>query len=620
VTHDEFAALVARLEEKARRNPAAYKLRVIALALAGYGYLGLVLAFIAVLFLVALASVVYLKALGLKLAIVVGAFLWVVLRALWVKFSAPEGVEVRRKEAPALFATIDTLRRKLGSRRFHHVLVSNDFNASVVQVPRLGIFGWHGNYLIIGLPLMKSLTPGQLEAVLAHEFGHLAGGHGRLGNWIYRLRLSWYRLVHVLESQESFGVFLFKPFFGWYAPYFNAYSFPLARANEYEADAAAARLVSARAAAEALTNVEVIGSYLGERYWPEILGKADEIPHPAFAPFSSMGGRLSAGVEETDAQRWLERALAHQTNVDNTHPCLADRLKALGEKASLVPPAPGKAADQLLGGALARITAQFDAQWKENIAASWQERHRIVQEGRGRLAQLDALAAVTAEMPLDDALERARLTESFGAGAEPALEQFRRIHERAPENPGANFQLGYRLLARDDEAGFAMVERVLSLDLNAKAAACEVLRDYCWRMGRKDEAQAWHDMLAQATAILDGARKERATLLTTHKVERHGLPEEVIEPLRRQLLAIPNLRKAYLVRRKLKHLPEQPQYVLGFRSTPWWKIGGKKVRAEVQAKIVNTVVFPFDALIISVEGENYVFGRKFRFMRGTRIA
>jgi hypothetical protein len=54
--------------------------------------------------------------------------------------------------------------------RFHHVLVTDDFNAAVVQAPRLGLFGWYRNYLLIGLPLAKALTVEQFKAVLAHEF------------------------------------------------------------------------------------------------------------------------------------------------------------------------------------------------------------------------------------------------------------------------------------------------------------------------------------------------------------------------------------------------------------------------------------------------------------------
>src|SRR5690606_7671584 len=154
----------------------------------------------------------------------------------------------------------------------------------------------------------KALTVEQFKAVLAHELGHLAAGHGRLSGWIYRQRLRWSRLMDALESVESRGLFLFRPFLRWYAPYFNAFSFPLARANEYEADATSARLASPRAAAAALTGVNVVGSYLRERYWPEIHGKADELPQPSFAPYSGMGRHVSSAIDDASIHAWLKRS------------------------------------------------------------------------------------------------------------------------------------------------------------------------------------------------------------------------------------------------------------------------------------------------------------------------
>lgn len=190
MTDDQFEALVARLEQEQARNPAAYRRKVLALAFAGYAYIGAVLLLALLLVLGSLAIAVKAAAAGIKLAIVFGAFLWMIVRAMWVKLDPPEGREVTRKEAPQLFALLDQLQRELEVRaRFHHVLITDDLNAAVVQTPRLGILGWHVNHLIIGLPLMKALTRKQLAAVLAHEMGHLAGGHARLGNWVYRLRL-----------------------------------------------------------------------------------------------------------------------------------------------------------------------------------------------------------------------------------------------------------------------------------------------------------------------------------------------------------------------------------------------------------------------------------------------
>jgi len=612
VTDEEFEGLVGRLEEKAKANPGGYKTRVFLMALLGNAYLGAMLVLIAALLAAAAVSVVWLKALGAKIAFVIGVFLWLVLKALWIRLDPPEGTEVTRKEAPELFAMIEELRRKLRSPRFHHVLVTDEFNAAVVQDPRLGIFGWYRNYLLIGLPLAKALTVEQFKAVLAHEFGHLAKGHGAMSNWIYRQRLRWSRLMEVLEGVESRGIVLFRPFLRWYSPYFNAYSYPLARANEFEADATSARLVSPAAAAQALTAVNVVASYLHERYWPRIHRQADVLPQPAFAPYSSMG-KLAADMEPDAIHKWLKQALARKTTLDDTHPALTERLGALSEKPRLALPEAGAAADRLLGAALERITQAFDERWKDRILPSWQERHQEIQEGRRRLAELEAMQ----ELSVQEEFDRARLTESCGGDAGKALERFRALHARVPEDPVVLFNLGWRLLERDDEAGLALLESAMAHDETEIRRCCEALRDYCWRKGRKDEAHEWHRRLCERAELEQAAAKERDEVRLKDKLERHDLDPEALARMQAELKSVPGLRKAYFVKKRVQHMPERRCYVLGFTVRGW--LNRKRRTAEVLERIHQAVTWPGETLIISVEGENYRFGRKFRWMRGSRI-
>jgi Zn-dependent protease with chaperone function len=614
VTNEEFEALVGRLEAQAMRNPGGYRTRVLMMALLGNAYLGAMLVVIAALLAAALVSIVWLKAAGVKIAFVIGVFLWVVLKALWVKLDPPEGTEIRREEAPALFAMLEELRRALKAPRFHHVLVTDDFNAGVVQDPRLGIFGWHRNYLLIGLPLAKALTVEQFKAVLAHELGHLAKGHGALSNWIYGQRLRWSRLMAALEEVESWGIVLFRPFLRWYAPYFNAYSYPLARANEFEADATSARLASPGAAAQALTAVNVVGSYLQERYWKRIYQEADNVPQPAaFAPYSGMG-RFAHELEPDAVHGWLKEALARKTSLDDTHPALTERLGALQEKPRLALPEAGAAADRLLGGALERITHAFDERWKAQVLPSWQERHQTVQEGRQRLAELDAKS----ELTVQEAFDRATLTETYGGDAGGALEQLRALHRRVPDDPVVLFNLGARLLDRDDEDGLPMLEKAMQLDETEIRRSCAALRDYCWRKDRKEEAHEWHRRLAERAALEEAAEKERSEVRLKDKFERHDLDAERLEKLQAELRAIAGLKKAYFVKKRVQHMPERPCYVLGYTVRGW--LGRKRRIAEVHQRIHEGVSFPGETLFLNVEGENYRFGRKFRWMRGSRIA
>jgi len=68
------------------------------------------------------------------------------------------------------------------------------------------------------------------------------------------------------------------------------------------ADATSPRLISAKAAAEALTSVNVVSSYVAEQYWPQIHKMAEEMPQPGFVPLSSLNERVASDLS-TDQSR-----------------------------------------------------------------------------------------------------------------------------------------------------------------------------------------------------------------------------------------------------------------------------------------------------------------------------
>ena len=85
------------------------------------------------------------------------------------------------------------------------------------------------------------------------------------------------------------------------------------------------------------------------------------------------------------------------------------------------------------------------------------------------------------------------------------------------------------------------------------------------------------------------------------------------------LRAIPAVRTAYLVRKHVRHLPERPLLVLGFTVTPQWRLRNKGAEDAARTLIASDVTFPFEALIISVEGDNSSFKSKFNRVSDSRI-
>ncbi len=613
----EFEALVRRLETLKQDSPRGYQLRLVGLVLLGYGYLAGVVALLIALLAAAALSVLFLKALAIKLIIPLAFFIWVVLRALWVRIAPPVGFAVTARTAPALFERIERLRRALKAPRFHRVLITDDFNAAVMQVPLLGLFGWHRNYLLLGLPLLKCLTPDQLDAVLAHEFGHLAGGHARFGNWLYRSRQVWLQLAESIGRAGGGGSFLFRRFFQWYVPYFHAWTFPLARANEYEADAVSARLTSPRVAAQALTSVNVGAALLEERFWPDLHRQADDLPQPAFLPYTQIGRGLDEEFRSEDGRRWLAESLKRETGYADTHPALSDRLRALRHPASVAPPAAGASADHLLGDLREQIIATFDARWQEQISHGWRERHDEVQKGRARLGELNACTAER-ELDADEKLERAHLLADVGRDKDAALLQLQAAVQAHPDNAAAHFHYGRGLLAREDDSGAAHLRRAMELEPGASGPVGEILRDYYWRRGDKAAADAWHDTVERHEAADGQARAERSRLTVNDGLEPHGLDPAQIAAIVQQLREL-GIYRVWLARRKLRHRPEQPQLVLGFRATRplrWHSAA----RAELQQnQILSRVAFPHDVIVLAVDGDNARFGSKLAKVKDSRL-
>ena len=79
----------------------------------------------------------------------------------------------------------------------------------------------HRNHLLLGWPMLSALEPRRLFAVIAHEYGHLRGDHGKLSAWIYRTRLAWIRLSRRYREGGSPVSWVLGGFAGWYFPAFR---------------------------------------------------------------------------------------------------------------------------------------------------------------------------------------------------------------------------------------------------------------------------------------------------------------------------------------------------------------------------------------------------------------
>ena len=624
---EQFDALVNRLEGLARRQPAIYKLRVGLLAVLGYGYIFLVLGGLLAAFGLVVVLLLYghrVNVYLIKFALLALVPALLVVRSLWVSFPPPTGLPLSRKQVPYLFALVDELTAKLKAPRFHQILLTEDFNAGVVQRPRLGIFGWQQNYLIVGLPLMQSLSAAQFRAVLAHELGHLSGNHSRFAGWIYRIRKTYVQLVERLAQGGHAGSFvLFEKFFNWYAPFFSAYSFVLARMDEYEADRCASQLAGVQNTAEALINIEIRAKFLESSFWPDVLKQVHHLVEPPPTTFTGMFSALRHEVKTETATEWFEAALAQKTNNQDTHPCLADRLSALGYVASgdtlpLPVAIDRSAAEQFLGKALNQFTEHFDRSWQEQVATPWRQRYAYAQE---KLQDLQALEEKVQTQPLTDAeaWNRAAWTLEFH-GEEAGIPLLHEILRTQPDHAAANYALGDILLQRNDATGIDYIEQAIAKDPDSVIAGCELIYGFWHRQGKLEPAKAYQKRAEQHYELVGKAQYERSFVRASDSFEPHNLPDTFVQELSQQLSGYPRLKAAYLVQKVVQYFPHKPFYVLGvIRDRSFVEVNSDQSDQALVDQIANEVTFPSNAYVIILNNNTKQLGKLLRQVQRAAI-
>jgi Zn-dependent protease with chaperone function len=616
ITQAQFDDLVARLEREADRNPGVYKVKLGMFATLGYLYiLGVLLALVATTSVVIAAIAAGKGALLIKLVIPLVVLVGIVLKSLWVKLDAPQGVRLTRGEHPRLFDVIDGIRRAASAPPAHEVLLTNELNAAIVQVPRLGLFGWHKNYLILGLPLLAILSPEEFKAVLAHEFGHLSGAHGRFGAWIYRVRAGWARLNAALQQTEHWGRFLFVPFFDWYAPKFAAYSFVQARQQEYEADSLAAETVGADPLASALVRLSLKSEDLDRHYWPTVLKAADRTPTPEGAPFR---GLLTAGRGFLpNAGDQLRQALQRRTNTADTHPSLGDRVASLGKRASVPPPFATSAAEELFADRLADLVARFDREWVEGVTDWWRGRHERTKTGREKLAAL----AAKPRAELDDAAlyEYGLLVEEF-EDTDKAFEIYKSLVLEKGAKRGAKFAYARLLLTRGDGSGVNLLQEVMHDMPEATLPACDLIVGYLHANGKQKEAQPYIDRYYARQQHEHQTRVTRETLRLTDKYVPQTLSAESLAAVKTLLASHRReIKAAYLVRKQTPQ-GEPPLHVVAvLRRAPFWRLETNKANQALVDKLATAWRGTDEIMFIWLNGEQKTFIKPMKKVAGSQI-
>ena len=279
------------------------------------------------------------------------------LAALLVRpLPGPQGIRVQPRCAPELHALVRRMGDRLGAGAVAQIWISPEMNAALVQRPAWGCLGPVRSHLMLGFPLLHSVSAEQLEAILAHELAHLARQRSGREAVDAHLRALWIRLM-----DRACGCL--PDALASVCERYCRDMLRLSRLEEYEADAVAATLVGPARMASALVEVELKARFLDSEYWPAVMAHSRRHPQRPLHPYREMGRRVER-VFLRDACGSVRAGAEDREPGQGPHPVLRQRLHLLHASSAATPVGGPSAARHYFAAMLPDVAWAFDLIWR----------------------------------------------------------------------------------------------------------------------------------------------------------------------------------------------------------------------------------------------------------------
>lgn len=287
-----------------------------------------------------------------------------------MRFPLPSGLELDPRRFPRLFDLLKELGDVYGNPRIDRVVLRDRFDVRVIKTPHSGFSFTTTHTLVIGLPLLLTLSPMDVHALIARRIGQLTGRQSRVNSWLYYLRDMWVQYLHHFDKRQSCLARPLCSFFSWYVPRYRSLSLGAARWSELKADLYTIQAINDRDAVRAICGQVMIDNYLTRAFWPDVVETARSSMKPETMPHARMAKLFQNGLPATEMETLLKHVAAKRSNPHSTMPSLSERLENMGHRKPLpLKPMSVSAAQFYLGNACEQCIKVVDKRTSHKVRA-----------------------------------------------------------------------------------------------------------------------------------------------------------------------------------------------------------------------------------------------------------
>jgi len=296
-----------------------------------------------------------------------------------LRFPRVQGLKMSKELAPALYSLVAGVRKCTERPTIRNIVLTDQYELRIEATPRFGFPLLMSNTLVVGMPMLQTLSEAQFRGEVMRRLGQYASGRFRPSHWIYRARLLWCKYQDALQNRKRIGEFPLRWFFSFYAPLFARFTIPATRRDELAADGAVLEWLHDRDYFETVKSSTIASVFLETCFWRKVyqlLRKqsriTSRIEKDALNPFEKLehiSGHLKSKVFRG---KCLQGALAETQDLSKISPVLRVRMDNIGQsKLRGVPTVEKTAAAACLGNTRKNYVSIIDKLWRSTTFATW---------------------------------------------------------------------------------------------------------------------------------------------------------------------------------------------------------------------------------------------------------
>lgn len=548
--------------------------------------------YLIILFTNILLGIIGIIAIGIKMGRSVGGFgtigaglvvvLFIIIKSLFIKYEPADGFVINEESFPEIFKKINFARNKTGAPKVDKVLVGHDANCGVSKNP-LGYGFRSENLLYIGIYLLSLLNDEEIESILIHEYAHMYNNDTVVSNIIARRIERWSKIIDNCENKGIIVTSFLRGFGINYITKMKIFSLAISKEKEIQADKEVVKFIDRYTYGKACMKIAMLSHYFNDILLDDSfdIRTLEEPPKDFFTRI--INEFLEKAIDEKD--EWKNQIIKKISNKGDTHPSYKERMLEVGVTNF------DFNVDFVFTNSIeiTTIINDLNKMWYEAMKDEWND-YTIEYK-----KNMDMVNNFRNSNDNNISIEYAMAIEDLGKFSD-ALNVYEALLDKTPDFAPAIFRSGLIYLAKNDQKGVDLVKKAIDMNSDYIESGLGSLLTYFENNGLSDEKERLNDWAQEKIELSTKITDEIETLYPTDKFEKASLTDEQINVLKTKLMAVPSIKRVYMVSKKMQYSNKNIVVVaVSSKQKPLGRLfnGPRLLDAEEISEILESADIPY---------------------------